>query len=247
MIRFSRALGALAFAAALTGFAPLARAEALPAEPAGFTLELALATAIRHNPDIQAAEAKLRQAQIEKETEDLWWARTLRGQANYAPFGGGVGGMGGAVTADGTAIPAAAVGVGFNLGELLAGPKRSASAQQGIVIAQADLRRTTLAVASQVTAAYQAYQSAKQLAATSGDMVAAAEADLRTAERQFGRGESAAGALLGARLAVQRVRVDRIQNHSTVASAWMALIAAMGAPGPDPDGAAKLRGEARHD
>lgn len=243
MNRLSRAFGAFVCLAAFLALPPAARAGALPAEPEGLTLEVALATARRNNPDIQAAEARLRQARLEKEGEDLWWARTIRGQANYAPFGN-TGGMGGAVTADGVAIPAAAVGVGFNLGELLAGPKRSASAYEAVVIAEADLRKTTLAVAAQVTAAYQAYQGAKQIAATSGDVVAAAEADLRTAERQFGRGEAAANDLLGARLAVSRVRVDRIQTHSTVASSWMALVAVMGAPGP---ATGLAQGEVHHD
>lgn len=199
---------------------------ALPAEPANFTLEVALASAMRHNPTIQAAEARLRQARLEKENQDLWWARTIRANVNYAPFGGNMGGV--TVTPDGTVLPTAAIGVGMNLGEILAGPKNSARAEQAIVIAEAELKRTMLEVASNVTAAYQEYQAAKQVVAFSGDMVEAAEADVRIAERQFARGTSAVNALLGARLAVQRVRADQVTTSGNVAKAWTNLLNLMG-------------------
>lgn len=200
---------------------------ALPAEPAGFTLEVALARAMRHNPNIQAAEARLRQAQLEKENQDLWWARTIRGNVNYTPFGGNQFG-GATVTPDGTVLPTAAIGVGVNLGEILAGPKNSARAEQTIIIAEAELKRTMLEVASNVTAAYQEYQAAKQVVTFSGDMVEAAEADVRIAERQFARGTTAVNSLLGARLAVQRVRADQVATSGNVAKAWTNLLNLMG-------------------
>lgn len=199
---------------------------ALPAEPANFTLDVALAKAMRNNPNIQAAEARLRQAQLEKENQDLWWARTLRANVNYAPFGGNGGGV--TITPDGTVLPTAAIGVGMNLGDVLAGPKNSARAEQAIVIAEADLKKTMLEVASNVTAAYQEYQAAKQVASFSGDMVEAAEADVKIAERQFARGNSAVNSLLGARLAVQRVRADQVTTSGNVATAWTNLLNLMG-------------------
>lgn len=201
---------------------------ALPAEPAEFTLEVAIARAVRHNPNIQAAEARLRQAQLEKESQDLWWARTMRANVNYAPFGGNQ--FGANVTADGTVLPVAVVGMGVNLGDLLAGPKQSERAAQAVRIAEAELRRTTLEVAANVTAAYQEYQAAKQMVDFSGDMIETAEADMRIAERQFARGGSAVNGLLGARLAVQRVRADQVQLRGNVAKAWTNLLSLMGEP-----------------
>lgn len=209
--------------------APAVAASGLPPEPENFTLQLALQRAMRHNPNIEAAEARLRQAQIEKESQDLWWARTMRANVNYAPFGGNMYGAG-TVTADGTVLPTAVVGVGMNLGELLAGPKQSERAAQAVRIAEADLKRTTLEVAAQVTAAYQEYQAAKQMVAFSGDMIETAEADMRIAERQFARGGSAVNGLLGARLAVQRVRADSVQLQGTVATTWTNLLSVIGDP-----------------
>lgn len=203
--------------------------QALPAEPENFTLQVALQRAMRHNPNIEAAEARLRQAQIEKESQDLWWARTMRANANYAPFGGNQFGAN-TVTADGMVLPTAVVGVGINLGELLAGPKQSERAAQAVRIAEADLKRTTLEVAAQVTAAYQEYQAAKQMVTFAGDMVQTAEADMRIAERQFARGGAAVNGLLGARLAVQRVRADSVQLQGTVATTWTNLLSVMGDP-----------------
>ncbi|MFN3428445.1 MAG: TolC family protein [Candidatus Sericytochromatia bacterium] len=206
----------------------VAEARALPAEPANMTLDVVLTRAIRNNPNIQAAEARLRQARIEKENQDLWWARTIRANANYAPFGGNFGGMGGTVTADGLVLPTAVIGIGANLGEMLAGPKNSARAAEAVIIAEAELRRTTLEVAANVTAAYQEYQAAKEMASLTDDMVQAAEADLKIAERQFARGGSAANGVMGARLAAQRVRADRIQLTGNVAKSWTNLLSLMG-------------------
>jgi outer membrane protein TolC len=215
---------------------------ALPAEPANFTLEVALARAMRNNPNIQAAEARLKQAQLEKENQDLWWARTIRANANYTPFGGNYGGQA-AVTPDGLVLPTAAIGVGVNLGEILAGPKNSARAEQTIIIAEADLKRTMLEVASNVTAAYQEYQTAKQLTSFSGDMVEAAETDVKIAERQFARGTTAVNSLLGARLAVQRVRADQFTTTGNVAKSWTNLLNLMGDPGwlPEAPATAQIR------
>jgi outer membrane protein TolC len=203
-----------------------AYAKGLPAEPANFTLDVALATAMRNNPDIEAAEAKLRQAKIEKENQDLWWARTIRANANYNVLGNQYGGT--AITTDGMVLPTAAVGVGVNLGELLAGPKQSARAQEAITIAEAELKKTTLSVAAQVTAAYQEYQAAKEVAAIGDDIMAAADADVKVAERQFARGMVAANGLVGARLAVARAKADRVQMTGNVAKAWTSLLNLMG-------------------
>lgn len=200
---------------------------ALPPEPKNFSLELALATAMRHNPNIQAAEARLAQARLEKETQDLWWARTMRANVNYAPFGGN--GFGGAnITADGTILPTAVVGFGMNVGELLAGPKQSARAEQAVRIAEAELRRTTLEVAGQVTAAYQQYRIAKEMMSFSGDYIHAAETDVKLAERQFSHGLGQVNTLLGARLAVQRARADQLQTTGNAATSWTNLLSLMG-------------------
>ena len=94
----------------------------LPAEPANLTLEAVLTRAVRNNPNIRAAEAKLRQARLEKENQDLWWARTLRANANYNVLGSGAGSVQ-AITPDGTILPTAAIGVGFNLGICWPGPR----------------------------------------------------------------------------------------------------------------------------
>lgn len=221
-------VGAPAFAVSALGAAP-AEAKALPAEPANFTLEAALTRAVRHNPNIQAAEARLRQARLEKENQDLWWARTVRANLNYAPFGGNIGGSGTVVTADGLVLPTAVFGIGANLGDMLAGPKNSARAAEAVVIAEAELKRTTLEVAANVTAAYQEYLAAKEIATLTDDMMLAAETDMKIAERQFARGQSAANGLVGARLAVQRVRADRIQLTGNVAKTWTNLLSLMGA------------------
>lgn len=212
------ALGALCQAPAF--------ADPLPKEPQGFTLQVALRTAMRYNPSIQAAEAKLAQAKLEKQNADMWWARTLNARANYVA--GGANSQFGTVDATGSLVPTAAIGIGMNLGDLLNGPRQSELAHQNIVIAEAELRKTSLEVASQVTVAYQEYEAAKQMAAISGDMVQAAETDMRIAERTFERGQSQANSLLGARLAVQRTRVEMINGSGNVTKAWSNLLMVMG-------------------
>jgi outer membrane protein TolC len=207
---FKRLFTAAALALLLA--APAWAKGALPAEPSNFTLEVALATAMRNNPDITAAESKLRQAQLEKEQQDLWWAKTLRANVNYNVLG--IQGGGQAVTTDGTVLPAAAIGFNVNLGDVLAGPKQSARAVEDVRIAEAELRKTTLAVATQVTE----------------DMLAAADTDLRVIERTFARGLAGANQLVGARLAVQRVRADQVQVSGNVVKAWTNLLNAMGDP-----------------
>lgn len=205
---------------------PQALAKGLPSEPANFTLDVALATAMRNNPDIQAAEAKLRQAKLEKENQDLWWARVLRANANYNVLGNQYGGA--AVTTDGMVLPTAAVGVNVNLGDLLAGPKQSARAAEDVTIAEAELKKTTLNVAASVTAAYQEYQAAKEMASIGDDMMAAASADVRVAERQFSQGAMATNGLVGARLAVAKAKADRVQMVGSVAKSWTNLLNLMG-------------------
>jgi outer membrane protein TolC len=202
-----------------------AYASSLPQEPDNFTLEVALNTAARHNPSIQAAEAKLAQAKLDKEQADLWWANAINANANYVA---GQPGYGNSVTATGTVLPTAAIGIGMNLGSLLNGPKGSARAQQNIVIAEADLRKTTLEVASAVTTAYAEYQSAKQVASMSPEMVTAAETDMRVAERSFERGLSQANSLVGARLAVHHTRVDQVTVSGNVLKSWSMLLNVMG-------------------
>jgi outer membrane protein TolC len=223
-------------ATALLGLALLATSPAaaeakggLPPEPQNFTLEVALTRAMRFNPNIQMAEARLAQARLEKESQDLWWARTVRANANYNVLGNQNGYQ--AVTPDGTILPTAAVGVGINLGDLLAGPKNSARAEQAVVIAEAELKRTTLEVANQITAAYQEYQAAKLVAGWAGEAIEAAEVDLKVSERQFARGASAANTLVGARLAVHRVRTDSVTSTGNVAKTWSNLLTLIGDPG----------------
>jgi outer membrane protein TolC len=196
----------------------------LPPEPQGFTLAAALHTAMRSNPSIQAAEAQLAQAKLDKDQADLWWANALNANANYVLGGNQYG----TVTATGNVLPTAAVGVGMNLGTILNGPKGSQRAQQNVVIAEANLRKTTLEVANAVTVAYQEYQAAKQLASISGEMVQAAETDMRVVERTFVRGASQANTLVGARLAVAKSRVDQVQGSGNVTKAWANLLNVMG-------------------
>lgn len=220
----------LALLAPMMGAGPAYAARGgLPGEPANFTLEVALTRAMRHNPSIQAAEARLAQARLEKENQDLWWARTLRANANYNVLGNNP--QFGNVTAEGTVLPVAAVGVGLNLGELLAGPKNSQRAEHAVVIAEAELRRTSLEVANQVTVAFQEYQAAKVVAGWADEAIQAAETDLRVSERQFARGASAANAILGARLAVHRVRADSVQSVGNITKAWANLLTLVGDPG----------------
>jgi outer membrane protein TolC len=202
-----------------------ALAGALPQEPDNFTLEVALNTAARHNPSIQAAEAKLEQAKLDKEQADLWWAQAINANANYVA---GQQGYGSSVTATGTVLPTAAIGIGMNLGNLLNGPKQSARATQNIVIAEAELRKTTLQTASAVTAAYAEYQAAKQVASMSPEMVQAAETDMRVAERSFERGLSQANSLVGARLAVHHTRIDSVTLGGNVMKSWSNLLNVMG-------------------
>ena len=218
----------LAILAMALGADPAAARAGLPAEPSGFTLEVALTQALRHNPTIQVAEAKLNQARLEKESQDLWWARTVRANANYNMLGN-QGGLQ-AITPDGTILPTAAIGVGVNLGELLAGPKLSARAEQGVVIAEAEFKRTTLEVANLVTVAYQEYQASKTVAGFSDEAIEAAETDQKIAERNFARGLGQANGLLGVRLAVHRVRADVVQTGGNVAKAWAGLITVIGDP-----------------
>lgn len=220
---FKQTLVALAAITALS--AGPALASPLPKEPEGFSLAMALSAATRNNPEIQAAEARLVQARLDKETADLWWARSINANANYV-----VGNTGyyGNVTATGTVLPTAAVGVGVNLGDVLNGPKGSARAAQNVIIAEADLRRVTLAVSSNVTAAYEEYQAAKQVASMSGDTVQAAETDLRVMERAFERGQQQSNSLVDARLAVQKSRVDQLTGSGSVEKSWANLLSLMG-------------------
>ena len=218
----------LALLAPLGWVGPAYAKGGLPAEPQGFTLEVALTRAMRNNPSIQMAEARLNQARLEKESQDLWWARTLRANANYNVLGNNP--QFGNVTPDGTVLPVAAIGVGLNLGDLLAAPKQSARAEQAVVIAEAELRRTSLEVANQVTTAYQEYQAAKMVAGWAGEAIEAAETDLRVSERQFARGASQVNALVGVRLAVHRVKADSVQSTGNVAKAWANLVTLVGDP-----------------
>src|SRR4051794_8297928 len=110
---------------------------ALPPEPQGFTLAAALHTAMRGNPSIQAAEAQVVQAKLDKEQADLGGANATNPNPNYV-LGGN---QSGTVTATGNVLPTAAVGVGMNLGTILNGPKTSQRAQQNVVIAEANLRK----------------------------------------------------------------------------------------------------------
>lgn len=222
-----RTIALMVLAASLAA-GPAEAKTGLPPEPPAFTLEAALTRAVRHNPSIQVAEARVQQAKLEKESQDLWWARTIRANANYNMLGqqGGLQ----AVTPDGTILPTAAIGVGLNLGELLNAPKQSARAEQAIVIAEAELKRTTLEVANQVTAAFQAYQAAKLVVGFSDEAIEAVETDAKIAERTFARGGSQANALVGARLAVHRVRADVVQSSGNVATSWANLITLIGDP-----------------
>lgn len=215
---------AVTILASLAVTASPARADGLPAEPPNFTLAVALATAMRHNPQIQVAEAKVEEAKLDKQTADLWWARAINANANYVAGNPGYGG----ITATGTVLPTAAVGIGMNLGDLLNGPRTSARAEQEITVAEATLRQTTLQVASQVTAAYQEYQASKQVAAMSPEMIQAAETDMRVMERSFERGATQANTLVGARLAIQKTRVDQVQGAGNVEKAWSNLLSLMG-------------------
>lgn len=224
---YKRTIALMLIATALTAAPAQARA-GLPAEPQNFTLEVALTRAVRNNPTIQMAEARLQQAKLEKESQDLWWARTIRANANYNMLGQQNGFQ--AVTPDGTILPTAAVGVGLNLGELLAAPKQSARAEQAIFIAEAELKRTTLEVANQVTVAYQEYLASKLVAGFTDEAVEAAELDAKIAERNFARGGSQANNLVGARLAVHRVKADGAQNSGNVAKSWANLITLIGDP-----------------
>jgi outer membrane protein TolC len=217
------------FTLGLMGLTLLAPAAAwaegvLPGEPLGFTLAVAVNQAMRYNPDIQIAEARLKQAEIEKQAQDLWWARSINANANYL-----VGNQYGTVTQQGiNTLPSAALGMGVNLGDLLIGPKNSAKASQDVVIAQADLRRVTLKIAADVTTAFQAYESAKQIDAYSGSTISAAESDVKIAEREFSNGQSPVNMLLGARLAVARAHADQIQVAGNVAGTWTNLLCLMG-------------------
>lgn len=205
--------------------------DALPPEPANFTLAVAVKTAMLHNPDIIAAQAKLDEAKQDKATQDLWWARAFNASANYVA--GGYGNYG--VTANGALVPEAAAGVGMNLGDLLAGPKNSAKAADEVAVAQADLQKTTLAVAAQVATAYEAYESAKALSAMNGDAMQAADADMQAAERQFTLGEGGVNVILGARLAALKVHGDSIQSKGNVTAAWANLLSVMGTDVSQPE------------
>lgn len=227
---YKRILATTLLGLALLAPMPAEAKGGLPAEPQNFTLEVALTRAMRHNPTIQMAEARLVQARLEKENQDLWWARTIRANANYNLLGN-QNGMQAPVTPDGTVLPTAVVGVGMNLGDLLAGPKNSARAEQAVIIAEAELKRTTLEVANQVTAAYQEYQASKMVAGFANEAIEAAEVDLKVSERNFARGQSQANTLVGARLAVHRVRADSIQSVGNVAKAWANLVTLIGDPG----------------
>ncbi|HEY9723400.1 MAG TPA: TolC family protein [Oscillatoriaceae cyanobacterium] len=198
--------------------------EALPPEPQNFTLAVAIKTAMDHNPDILAAEAKVDEAKLDKQSQDLWWAHCFNASANYVA--GGYNGY--SVNPNGALAPQAAAGVGLNLGTLLEGPKQSARAADEVQIAEADLRKTTLAVAATVTAAYEAYESAKSLAAMNTDALQSADADMQVAQRQFTTGEGAINVVFGARLAELKVRGDAITTKGDVATAWSNLLSAMG-------------------
>ena len=101
---FKRLLLALAMA---TLPAAPALASALPAEPANFTMEVAMTTALQHNPSITAAQARLTQAKLDEQTAQLWWARAINANANYV-VGNPYGGYTPNITATGLALPTAA-------------------------------------------------------------------------------------------------------------------------------------------
>lgn len=219
-----RFLRGLALLLALVWGAP-AWSLALPSEPADFTLESAISRAMAQHPAIQSARARVAQARLEKGRQDLWWARLFSANANYIVANPAVGYN--AATAAGTS-PYAAVGLGFNLGDLLSGPRNVSSAEEALNMAEAELRRTALEVASQVSTTFQEYQAAKEAAALSMESITAAEADKLVVERQFSQGLAALNALSGARLAVRRAQQESSQSGGNVARAWSHLLSAMG-------------------
>lgn len=211
----------------LTGLICLpAQAIELPTEPQNFSLSSALQTALERNPSIRQAQARVELAKLDEAQAEWWWARSLNANTNYVLGGNPYGN----VTATGNVLPTAGIGIGFNLGDVLNGPRNLERSRANVAIAEAELVKVRLEVSAAVTAAFQEYRSAKEIAALSGELVQAAQTDMRVAERTFERGLSQANSLVGARVAVNRSRIDQVQVLGNVAKTWANLLGLMGDP-----------------
>ncbi|MEB3327899.1 MAG: TolC family protein [Candidatus Sericytochromatia bacterium] len=204
-----------------------AQAQARPAAPlAEVSLEDAVARARLHNPTIQAARIRVTQARLEAEAQRWWWARALRTQLNV----GLPGTPNVALTPEGTVLPTAAVGVLLNLGDVATAPAATARADQAVLLAEADYRRTVLEVSNQITQAHAEYQAARRAAGWARLAITAAEADVRVAERQFERGQVASNTLLAARLAHARAQAEAETQAGQATRAWSTLVTLVADP-----------------
>jgi outer membrane protein TolC len=204
-----------------------ALAQARPAAPlAEVSLEDAVARARAHNPTIEAARIRVTQARLDAEAQRWWWARALRTQINM----GLPGTPNTLVTPEGTVLPTAAVGVLLNLGDVATAPASTARADQAVLLAEADYRRTVLDVSNQIAQAHAEYQAACRAAGWARLAIAAAEADVRVVERQFARGQVASNLLLGARLAHARAQAEAETQAGQATRAWSTLVTLMADP-----------------
>lgn len=209
-----RLIGLLAWA---LGLVPAAASPAW----AGPTLSLedAVTRALRHNPRVEQARLRVEQARLDAATQAWWWARAVRTNVNV-----GLGGPGTpTVTAEGTLLPTAAVGLFVNLGDIVTAPLASTQAQQALQLAEADQRAARLEVTNQIAQAHAEHEVACVQAGLAALAIEAAEAEWRVTERQFARGLVGAGALARARLARASARAEATRTASLQARAWAQL------------------------
>jgi outer membrane protein TolC len=202
-------------------------AQARPAAPlAEVSLEEAVARAQRHNPTIEAARIRITQARLDADAQRWWWARALRANVNMALPGA----PNAIVTPEGTMLPTAAVGVLLNLGDVATAPATAARADQAVLLAEADYRRTVLEVSNQVAQAHAEFLAARRAVRWARIAIEATEADMRVAERQFARGQVAANQVVGARLAHARAQAEAETTEGQAARAWSSLVTLMADP-----------------
>lgn len=211
---------------ALMFLVPPARAIEIPATPDNLSLAQAIDLAMAHNPQVLAARYQVAQAQDTARSQSLWWLRAINGNAGYyTGFTPGAPTTGTSFYGSGLA---AGVGVGFNLGDLLAGPSQAAAAHAAYDTAVQNLRQVQAAVAAEVTTDFAAYQTQRQLLALRREAISADRSDQEVAERMFGSGTANIADVYKARLAISKGNADLIEAEGEMTRAWVTLLTTMG-------------------
>jgi uncharacterized protein YbcI len=184
-------------------------------------LERFIQLAIKQNPDLVLLRSKARTIDLDKQTQDQWWARGFRGTINYAPMGG----MGQtAVTPEGLILPMAVVGVGFNLGDILATGIQHDKNLELKKQVDAEIQKATFMIVSEVKKAYFEYEGTQSLLEELTLQRATVQANLRHTERLISYGQGNITMVNQARLELKKIDIATLTQHSTMKLAQSRLV-----------------------